>query len=77
MMRLLHLYAFHLHVFVSLVGIFGMALLCAWAIKTLPPARLYTVAWWTFAIGAVGVLITVPFCLAGWNLIMHLPIPMN
>jgi hypothetical protein len=64
------LYLFHAHVFFSIVAILGMTLLHAWAVRALPPPKLRRAALWTFGIGAAGVLITVPFCLLGWRLLM-------
>jgi flagellar biogenesis protein FliO len=63
------LYAFHFHIFVSLVAIFGMIMLMCWAIKYLPPEKLKRVALWTFVIGTIGVILTVPFCIVGRNLL--------
>lgn len=67
---LVHLYLFHLHVFVSLIAIGGMMMLYHWATRNLPPERLKRAALWTFGIGAVGVILTIPFCLLGWRLLV-------
>jgi hypothetical protein len=64
------LYLFHLHVFVSLVGILGMCMFYYWATRNLPPERLKKWAVTIFAIGAVGVLVTVPACLLSQTLVM-------
>ncbi len=63
------LYLFHFHVFVSLVAIFGMIMFMMWAIKYLPPEKLKRAACWTFGIGTVGVILTIPFCIIGRSLL--------
>lgn len=65
----LHLYLFHLHVFFSILGLFGVFLAYHW-VKQLPPAAQRNVALWCLILGGIGILITVPFCLIGMRLMM-------
>jgi hypothetical protein len=67
---LVMLYLFHVHVILSILGILGVFLLYRWAVTSLKPAALRTLAFWCVGIGLVGVFLTVPFCLAGWRLMV-------
>lgn len=73
MTPLMHLYAFHLHIGFSVLFFFGTFLFYHWT-KTQPPAFQLKFALTSMVVGAVAVLVTVPFCLAGMAL-MHATMP--
>lgn len=65
----LHLYLFHLHVFFSILGLFGVLLMYHW-VKLLPAQSQRKVALWSLVLGGIGILFTIPFCLVGMRLMM-------
>jgi hypothetical protein len=65
------LYAFHVHVFFSVMFFFGVFTLYHWVTKTEMRSNLERSAGlWTIVIGSIGVLMTVPFCLLGWRIMV-------
>ena len=64
---LAHLYGFHVHVVLSIIGFFGVFLFYHWA-KTLPSRRQLHLALVTMGIGVIGVFLTVQYCLIGLRL---------
>jgi hypothetical protein len=65
---LLPLYGFHVHIFFSIMFFMGVGLLYRWLSQVQQSRALLMRALWFLGIGAAGVLLTVPFCLAGIRL---------
>jgi hypothetical protein len=65
---LVMLYLFHAHVILSIIAVLGVFLFYRWAVTSLKPPSLLQLAAWCLGIGLIGVLLTVPFCLAGMRL---------
>lgn len=64
------LYAFHVHVILSIFGIFGLILLYHCIVTFLPKETQRTIAVATLIISGIGIALTVPFCLVGMRLMM-------
>lgn len=62
------LYLFHLHVFLSILALLGVFLFHHWAVRALTAPQLRRLALWCVGLGTAGIVVTVPFCLAGWRL---------
>ncbi len=63
------LYMFHVHVFFSILGLMGVFLLYG-VFRSLPIERQRIVGLRCLVLGGAGILATIPFCLAGWRLLL-------
>lgn len=59
----------HIHVFVSLAALLGLALFYQWAVRSLSHAHLLRLSLWLLVGGGIAVLLTVSFCLLGMRLL--------
>jgi hypothetical protein len=67
--HLFSLYLFHVHVFFSIVALVGVCLLYN-VFRAQPIERQRVLALRCLFLGGIGILVTVPFCLAGWRLLL-------